>query len=82
MKPGLIIKHPRFMDVALLVHRVRGPYGPNQRMEVIGDWINLGFERSFLIGERQKIRKTKSYFDQWQVCLDPELTCLRNARWK
>ncbi len=82
IKPNQIIKHIRAMDVCFLVDKVRGPYGPNQRVELTGEWINMGFEKSFLIGERQKIKMTLAKSLEWQICMDPAVECLRYAEWK
>ncbi len=81
IKPNMIIKHNNAMDVCFLVHRVRGPYLPNENIEVTGDWINMAFVKSFTIGERTKFKITPDQLPNWQVCLTPSAECLRYATW-
>lgn len=82
IRAGNIIKHPEFMDVAFNVHKVRGPYGPNQKYELSGEWINQGFVKSFPLGVRQKLTLTFEQLKVWQICLEPLSECLRYERWK
>jgi len=70
------------MDVAFEVTKVRGPYGPNGRVNVTGQWVNQGYVQSWPLGIRQTLKLTAAQLAGWQICLDPQLPCLRNARWK
>lgn len=82
IKRGQIIKHRCAMDVCLLVDKVRGPYGPNQKVIITGDWINMGFVESYNIGERSKFETTLTKLnEEWQVCKDITQPCLRYAEW-
>lgn len=82
MKPYQIIKHVNSMDVAFLITKVRGPYPPSDKVELTGEWINLGFVESYRLGIRQKIRLTKENLSVWLVCAEPDAKCLRYVEWK
>lgn len=83
IRKGQIIKHNQAMNVCFLVEKVRGPYAPNQRVEIFGEWINMGYVQSWhLYGTRTKIRTTRPMLSQWSVCLEPTVVCLRHAKWE
>lgn len=82
MRSGSIIRHQASMDVAFNIIRIRGPYGPNQKFELKGEWINMGFVRSWPLGITQKIRLSRKDFSSWEICLTPEVDCLRYGHWK
>lgn len=82
IRAGDIIKHIKALDVCFLVSRIQGPYGSDEKVQITGDWINLGFVNSYMIGERTKIKTTINQLRDWQVCLTPSVPCLRYADWK
>lgn len=82
IRGGDIIKHPKFMDVAFIVYKSHGPYGPNKIMEITGEWMNQGFLKSWNLGVPQKLKLTFEQLNEWQICLEPTLPCIRYAKWK
>lgn len=83
VRPGNVIKHSKFMDVAFEVTKVRGPYGPNERIEVSGWWLNQGYVNSWNMGVHQKLRFTVAQLKaDWSVCMFPHVDCIRDTAWK
>ncbi len=81
LRYGNIIRHERAMDVAFEISKVTGPYGPNQKIEITGRWINMGFVESFHLHVLQKIKLSKEELKYWQFCLEPRAKCIRYAKW-
>ena len=83
VRTGNVIKHKKFMDVAFHVGKVRGPYGPNGRVEITGAWINQGYVKSWILCITQKLILTDAQIKaEWQVCLEPDADCFRHVQWK
>lgn len=70
---GDIIKHKRAMDVCVLVEAV---YSDGW---IKGAWINMGFEQSFTLEARDIFQVVDA--NDWQVCEDVTIGCLRKANW-
>ena len=72
IESGMVIKHKQAKDVCFLVGSVNGPW-------VYGQWVNLGFSKSWLIDLFQGIRPEIS---DWQVMSTFSDKCFRNNTWK
>lgn len=52
----------------------------NGKCVLNGLWINLGFVESHPI-HQEVISINAEDFVHWKYCINPELQCLRNAKW-
>jgi hypothetical protein len=79
-KVGDIVKHERFMDVALEVLRcVEMP----EYYAVNGVWVNQGFVKSYDIGRADLVKVSKDQKEQWYRCIDRSKDqCLRKCDWE
>jgi hypothetical protein len=67
-----VIRHPRFMDVAILVDiaYTDGTIG--------GNWVNMGYVQTYIMGKRCDGMVID---DTWFKCTNPEVKCIRYANW-
>jgi hypothetical protein len=80
LKQNDIIKHRNFKDIALLIKSVE--YSPGLGLHIAGDWINQGFDNTYLLNIDAHINITEDRITQWLVCKDPEAyNTVRNATW-
>lgn len=88
IKPGDIIKHKNFMDVAILV--LLSHKNPETgEIEVKGCWVNQGQKESFTITTKRNPAGIPMEYvikaDQlknWLVCSKPESNFIRAEKWK
>ena len=77
-----IIKHERFMDVAFEIRHIFGPYGPNDKYKVKGNWLNQGFINTYSLRYQQTLIIYRNDFCNWLICDDPNIKCIRNSSWR
>jgi hypothetical protein len=82
LKQGDIIKHVRNRDVAFRVGCSTAPSDESNFYKIQGQWINLCFEESFRIGILQGLKIPESEMNNWLLCVNPELKCLRQSEWR
>jgi len=80
---GMVIRHKKWLDVAYLVRDAMVEFG---RYEVHGQWINMGYERTYPITPANLTQVIKIHGDtidngDWYACVDPEAKCVRNEKW-
>lgn len=63
IKPGMMLKHKRFMDVMVSVEKVF--YAPN-KVKIRGSWWNMGQVSPFPIGIQAKFEIAKEGLGDWQ----------------
>lgn len=78
IKKDTFIKHKDFADVCILV---KGSEPCQNGFRVWGEWINLGFDKSFPMSLSEAIKIPSDEVSNWQVCLNPDEPCLRGATW-
>ena len=76
---GKIIKHKEFKDVCF---EVRKSFDVGHKVKLNGEWINMGFVKSYHIGVRQNLVILKEDYSNWLYCVNSQIECLRNAEWK
>lgn len=83
IRPGDIIKHDGFRDVAIYVMHVgQLEYGATS-VQVGGVWVNRGFINSWFLDENIFFSIELKDLKKWKVCVNPlTVMCLRNAEWK
>lgn len=74
-----IIKHEKFMDVAIRLTRPVISSGPYYIIR--GNWINQGFVNTYDIGYKASIKIKKEDKKDWLICLNPIAPCIRNEKW-
>jgi hypothetical protein len=78
----MIIKHKKFMDIAFLVtDKMAFKSYPGGYTLFMGEWLNLGFTKSWRLGEHQTIDITPDKAKDWLVCDSPDDECLRFSQW-
>lgn len=80
MRPGYFIKHRKFRDVCIQVHKI-GYYG--EKWKGKGTFVNLGFDSSWPMGIPAEIEISKEELKNWQW-VDPKPhtnPCLRYETW-
>lgn len=73
---AVIIRHKRSLDVCFKLIKVYPAWKKYK-----GYWINMGFVSSWPIEARTHTLKIDNIHD-WEKCLEPELKCLRYAKWR
>lgn len=93
LKVGSLIRHEKFMDVALRIYTDPSIIGEIHRgLHFHGLWVNLGFTKSFEIGYSEELRIHLNNIGDWQVCTHPNVEdeqflvrrmsrCYRNGPW-
>jgi hypothetical protein len=80
IKPGDIIKHDRFMDVAFYVSNV-DPLIYNE-IAITGVWLNQGFTKSWVINKTHvMLNISKDKLSEWSYCEGPYAECFRHEKW-
>lgn len=69
------------MDVAILVTKSSGPYGPNKKLKVKGQWVNLGYEKSYALNIPVTLDIQMSDISNWSWCTDEFAECFRYVEW-
>lgn len=72
------------MDVAF---EVTSMHSNNNVHKITGYWLNMGFQETypiFINGQpaKQSFEVSVEEFKNWKLCQEPELKCIRNARWE
>jgi len=79
IKPNNVIKHEKFIDVCFQVSQASELDGA---FIIKGLWINMGFERSWIIDKGEIFIKIKD-LDKWYMCTDiAQNPCLRYCEWR
>jgi hypothetical protein len=79
IEPNSIIKHEKFMDVCFQVSQA---FELGDDILIKGLWINMGFEKSWIIDKGEIFIKRKD-LDKWYVCADmTQNPCLRYCEWR
>lgn len=78
IKSGMVIKHRRFMDVAIHVNKV---YHFPQGCKIKGEWVNQAFEKTFFMGMSAKVKIKKEDLKDWLVCCNTKAECIRYEKW-
>jgi hypothetical protein len=79
IEPNSIIKHEKFMDVCFQVLEASELY---DTFNIKGWWVNMGFERSWIINKGEIFIKRKD-LDKWYMCTDAaQNPCLRYCEWQ
>lgn len=75
-----VIRHRKWKDVAFKVDMALCEFG---RYDIWGQWINLGFEKSWVIYDDVKITVMSEELGRgdFLYCCDPEAKCLRYEQW-
>lgn len=82
IRPGDIIKHEKFMDVAVNVSFVGCLEVGATSILVAGEWMNQGFEKSWNIGKMTLFDIPVDKLTEWYLCVNPEADeCLRKCEW-
>lgn len=88
LKPGDIIKHKEFKDVAIQVFYIRKE-PINDIIEIDGVWFNLGVEESYLItskdcpyGYPARINISSENKNKWFKCKSNDAKCYRYEDWE
>lgn len=81
----LIIRHKSSMDVCFQIMNLEKtdqnkPINMQDAYKIIGTWINMGFTSSFPI-QNETITITSDSLKEWEFCADPDVKCLRDAKW-
>lgn len=69
-----IIRHKSFKDICFEVTSV-------SLTQVTGCWLNMGYVKSWALPVQAETISLTNPQD-WEECLDPNVKCLRYARWK
>ena len=79
-KIGDIIKHRRFMDIAVWVQKpvIMTDSG---KMFIRGMWINQAFVSTFPLGIKMKYRIPPDKIHEWMICDNPHAKCVRYEKW-
>lgn len=81
IKPGDIIKHEEFTDVAIIV-KYAGVVPKNGSCRIEGQWVNLGVHKSYPMHLDCDIQVLVRDLPHWLVCDDTFVgDCLRDAEW-
>lgn len=79
---GKVIKHEKFLDVALLVTSVGNVAHDATEIHVSGMWMNQGFVRSWMIGASANLTIKIEDFPKWSYCTNEDQNpCLRKCDW-
>lgn len=77
----MIIKHERFLDLAIMITK------PLIRLKdgsviIRGHYINQGFNKSYDLNINVKLRINKDDKSKWLVCNTPLDMCVRYSTWR
>ena len=83
---GDIIKHERFMDVAILLTADPMPLKEGG-LEIKGLWMNQAFVSSFVIDPimefgKARIKIKPGDVGKWFRCENPDTKCVRYEKWE
>jgi len=82
IRPGDVIKHEKFMDVAIYVTGVGCLEHGATSIQIVGLWMNQGFEKSWFIGHPANVNLSVDKLTEWYLCVNPEADkCLRKCEW-
>jgi len=81
MKSSSVIKHDRFMDVAIYVNKVFINYEKGY-YKIKGIFINQAYVESFPINEKIKFKIEFKDKGDWSICNNPWAKCLRDQTWR
>jgi hypothetical protein len=77
---GDIIKHEKFMDVALLIMRIKEVDG---HLKFRAMWINQGQNKSwFLPAPIQEFSIDLNDLHLWSKCMNNNAKCVRHEKWE
>jgi hypothetical protein len=79
LKPGQIIKHQYFRDVACLINQILDFHNDTYVLAVT--YVNQGTERSYMM-VKETLKIEMRDLKEWQLCLNPDLKCIRNSEWR
>lgn len=85
LKPYDVIKHKKFMDVAIQI--TKPPIiTKSGKLKIKGNWMNQAYVESFIIGKLKNFGKSElvimpENIKDWLVCLNPHANCVRNEKW-
>lgn len=85
MRSGDIIKHEKFMDVAVLL--TTDPMSlKDGGYHIKGLWMNQAFTSSFIIDPIRQFGKVnikikEDRVSRWSICENPEAKCVRYEKW-
>lgn len=88
IKPGDIIKHKAFLDVAILI-LFSSEHPETKDLEIKGVWLNQGQKTSYVINSNKyptgipiTLNLSTLQIKNWLVCSKPEAKFIRNEEWK
>ena len=82
INPGDVIKHEKFMDVAVYVQSVGCLEIGATSIQITGMWLNQGFTKSWFIGESAFFSISVKDLHTWYLCVDEKKdACLRKCEW-
>lgn len=82
IRPGDVIKHEKFMDVAVLVYSVGVLEVGATSIQIYGTWMNQGYVRSWVIGDSTDFSIKVEDLSKWYLCVDEQKDqCLRKCDW-
>lgn len=82
INPGDVIKHDKFMDVAVYVTSVGCLEIGATSLQITGMWMNQGFTKSWFIGEMANFSIDVKDLHTWSSAIDGKgSVCLRKCTW-
>ncbi len=81
LKIGDIIKHEKFMDVAVVIASDPMPLKAGG-ICVKGLWMNQAFVNSYIMSKTVYLKIKEEDLTKWSKCLDPTAKCIRYETWE
>ena len=80
MKPGMLIKHDKSVDVCLLIN---SSVDDTDSISIKAEWVNLGCMTSWIIpAPHQYMTILKKDLTNWKYCTNPnDVDSLRKGNW-
>ena len=86
LHPSDVIKHEKFLDVAIFVTSLNYVYSHAEHLvgfQIQGMWMNQGYDRSWFIGtENISLFISVEKLSEWSKAKESQAsTCLRSCEW-